>query len=157
MTLNSASNSFVSFLVLYFNFLSGTTFLLGGVIVYHYICYSVSNSYCARSMYAVTVKPMCSLINTVLQLIPHLVCSCLFAREHNSTHHKEGNALYYLRNVHILREGIEVGTDLGKISWLFYCQKIRIIFLHFNNVDKNLEPLTLQRLEIITIISTEYL
>ena len=36
------------------------------VIVYHYICYSVSNSYWARSMYAVTVKPMCSLINTVL-------------------------------------------------------------------------------------------
>ena len=34
-------------------------------------------------MYAVTVKPMCSLINTVLQLIRHLVCSCLFAREHN--------------------------------------------------------------------------
>ena len=54
-----------------------------GVIVYHYICYSVSNSYWARSMYAVTVKPMCSLINTVLQLIRHLVCSCLFAREHN--------------------------------------------------------------------------
>ena len=80
-------------------------------------------------MYAVTVKPMCSLINTVLQLIPHLVCSCLFA------HHKEGNALYYLSNVHILREGIEVGTGLGKISWLFYCQKIRI-FLHLNNVDK---------------------
>ena len=96
--------------------------------MYHYICYSVNNSYCARSMYAVTVKPMCSLINTVLQLIPLLVCSCLFAREHNSTHHKEGNALYYLSNVHILREGIEVGTGLGKISWLFYCQKIRIFF-----------------------------
>ena len=87
-------------------------------------------------MYAVTVKPMRSLISTVLQLIPHLVCSCLFAREHNSTHHKKGNALYYLRNVHFLREGIEVGTGLGKISWLFYCQRIRIFFLHFNNVDK---------------------
>ena len=45
MTLNSASNSFVSFLelliilrvstvVLYFNFLSGTTFLRGGVITF---------------------------------------------------------------------------------------------------------------------------
>ena len=42
------------------------TFQWGGVIVYHYNCYSVSNSYWARSMYAVTVKPMCSLINTVL-------------------------------------------------------------------------------------------
>ena len=39
---------------------------MAAVIVYHYICYCVSNSYWARSMYAVTVKPMCSLINTVL-------------------------------------------------------------------------------------------
>ena len=53
------------------------------VIVYHCIYYSVSNSFWARSMYAVTVKPMCSLINTVLQMIRHLACSCLFAREHN--------------------------------------------------------------------------
>ena len=61
------------------------------VIVYHYICYSVSNSYWARSMYAVTVKPMCSLINTVLQLIRHLVCSCLFAREHNISGNEKSN------------------------------------------------------------------
>ena len=42
------------------------------VIVYHYICYSVSNSYWARSMYAVTIKPMCSMINAVLYLIRNL-------------------------------------------------------------------------------------
>ena len=42
------------------------------VIAYHYICYSVSNSYWARSMYAVTIKPMCSMINAVLYLIRNL-------------------------------------------------------------------------------------
>lgn len=36
-------------------------------------------------MYAVTVKLMCSWINTVSWLIRHLACSCLFAREHNMT------------------------------------------------------------------------
>ena len=74
------------------------------------------------------VKPMCSLINTVLQMIRHLACSCLFAREHNisgdeksSDHAKprqnRGVQFSYKHKHQSLQASIATWSDWKNISW----------------------------------------